>query len=118
MQHLPFLSRTPSRETIIIAAICLLDLLTTLYWVSQGQAKEGNPVMAYFLNVGPGAFVSAKVLTFAPALVVAEWYRTRRPEFVTRLLRWVIAAYLFLYIAGVGAHYGRVLDYYRHLLLG
>src|SRR5207249_1419375 len=112
------LQRTISRETLTITAICLIDLLTTLYWVSQGQAREGNPVLAYFLRIGPGAFISAKVLTFAPALVGAEWYRTRRPEFVARLLRWVIAGYLFFYMVGVGAHYGRALEFYRNLLLG
>jgi hypothetical protein len=118
LQQPTLLSRNISGETAAIALICLLDLLTTLYWVSQGQAKEGNPVMAYFLNIGPGAFIIAKIVMFAPALVAAEWYRQYRPVFVTRLLRWVIAGYLFLYIAGVGAHYGRALDYYRHLLFG
>lgn len=112
------LRRTVSGETLCMTFICLLDLLTTLYWVSQGQAREGNPLLAYFLDVGPGAFITAKILTFAPALVAAEWYWPRNPKLISKLLRWVIIGYLFLYVVGVGAHYGRVLEFYRHLIFG
>lgn len=118
MEQQSLLRRTVSAESAAIATICLVDLLTTLYWVSQGTAREGNPVMAYFLQIGTGAFITAKVLTFAPALVAAEWYRPRNPAFVRRLLQWVIVGYLAIYIAGVGAHYGRALEFYRRLLLG
>lgn len=118
MEQQHVLRRQISAETAAIALICCVDLLTTLFWVSQGKAKEGNPVMAYFLQIGTGAFISAKVLTFAPALVAAEWYRQRNPAFVKRLLQWVIVAYLAIYIAGVGAHYGRALEFYRRLLMG
>ena len=110
--------RTVSNETVAITAICLLDLLTTLYWVSQGQAREGNPALAYFLDQGPVPFILVKLFTFVPALVLAEWYRPKNPRLITKALRWTIAGYFFLYVAGVGAHYGRALEFYRHLLLG
>jgi len=118
VQEKSTLQRTVSAEALAIAAICLLDLVTTLYWVSQGQAREGNPVLAYFLDMGAGPFVLAKLVTFVPALVAAEWYRPRNPALIIRVMRWVIALYLFLYVAGVAAHYGQVLEFYRHLLFG
>ena len=112
----PLLGRKVSDETVAIAFLCLLDLITTLYWVSQGQAREGNPLMAYFLDMGAGWFVAAKVLMFAPALVLAEWYRQRKPELVTLLLRWVARFYVVLYIAGIFAHRGQVIEFYQRLL--
>lgn len=112
----PLLQKKVSDETIAIAFLCLLDLITTLYWVSQGQAREGNPLMAYFLDLGAGWFVGAKVLMFAPALVLAEWYRQHKPEMVTRLLRWVARFYVVIYVAGIFAHRGQVVEFYQRLL--
>jgi hypothetical protein len=114
----PLLQRPITEETKGIAFICLLDLLTTLYWVSQGQAREGNPVLAFFLDQGIVPFIVAKLVMFVPSLIAAEWYRPRNPRLITRLLRWVIAGYLFLYVAGIGAHTGRVLEFYHRLLMG
>jgi hypothetical protein len=114
----PTLHRPVTREVVWITAICMLDLATTLYWVSQGHAREGNPIMAFFLDQGPAPFIAAKIATFAPALVAAEWYRPNNPRLIQRLLRWVIVAYLFIYVVGVAGHYGRVLEFYRSLLLG
>jgi hypothetical protein len=111
----PTMHRTVSSEAVCITWICLLDLMTTLYWVSQGQAREGNPLMAFFLDQGVVPFIVAKIFTFAPALVVAEWYRPQNPQLIHRLLRWVIAGYLFIYVAGVAGHYGRVTEFYRGL---
>jgi hypothetical protein len=108
-----FIHRTVSKEAVTIASICLLDLMTTLYWISQGQAREGNPIMRFFLDQGYVTFIAAKIATFAPALAVAEWYRPRNPRLIQKLLRWVIAGYLFLYVAGVAGHHGRVIEFYR-----
>jgi hypothetical protein len=107
-----WLQRGVSAETGWLAAICLLDLVTTLYWVSQGQATEGNAVMARFLSQGHVPFIVAKLAMFVPALVLAEWYRPRNPELVTRVLRWVALAYLVAYALSLAAHYG-----FRHGLL-
>jgi hypothetical protein len=114
-----FLSHHPiSSEAGWISAICMLDLLTTLYWISQGMAREGNPVMAHFLNQGHVPFIGAKIATFVPAVIAAEWYRPRNAALISRVMRWVIAGYLFIYVAGVAGHYGKVLEFYRDLLLG
>jgi hypothetical protein len=115
--ELPVLHRSVSQEALWITFICCLDLATTLYWVSQGHAREGNPLMAWFLHRGHVPFIGAKLLTFVPAVVLAEWYRPRNPVLIGKLLRWTIIFYLFIYVAGVLSHYGRVLDFYHRLLL-
>ncbi len=116
--HPSVFKRYVSAETLWLSAICMADLLTTLYWVAQGSAREGNPMMAYFLEMGPGAFIAAKIFTFAPALALAEWYRPRNPRLILRLLRWVIFGYLAGYLGGVAAHYGNALDFYRQAFFG
>jgi hypothetical protein len=118
IERSPMLRRTVSQEGVGIAFICLLDLITTIMWVGQGQAREGNPLMAYFLSLGVGPFVLAKVSTFVPALVAAEWYRPYNPVLVQRALRWAIICYLFFYSAGVLGHHGKVVEFYQSILLG
>lgn len=108
--------RTVSIEVVWVAAICILDLATTLQWVTQGQAREANPVMAHFLNQGVMPFIAAKLFTFVPALVAAEWYRPRNPRLIQKLLRWVIAIYLFIYVAGIAGHYGHALEFWGSVL--
>jgi len=114
----PVLRRTVSQEAVFITFICLLDLITTIIWVQQGRAREGNPLMAYFLHLGPWSFITAKLATFVPAIVAAEWYRPYNPVLVHRALRWAIICYLFFYSAGVLGHHGNVLEYYRSILFG
>lgn len=112
------LQRRVSVEAACLTFICLLDLVTTLYWVSQGHAREGNPLMDFFLRQGSVSFIIAKLSLFVPAIVAAEWYRPRKPRMIQRLMRWVIVGYLVLYVAGVAGHYGKIIEFYRELLLG
>lgn len=108
--------RTASAETVWIAAICMLDLVTTLFWVSRGIAREANPLMAHFLNMGAPPFVLVKVLTFLPAVVAAEWYRPANPVLVKTAMRWTIVLYLSAYAIGVAGHYSQAAAFYRALL--
>ncbi len=89
-------------ETLMLAALCLLDLLTTLHWLSTGQMTEGNWMMAPVLVHGPRGLILAKLLLFVPALAAAEWYRPRSPERIRRVLRMVLTAYAVVYFAGAG----------------
>jgi hypothetical protein len=52
-----------------IIALSLLDAALTLYLVSHG-ASEVNPVMNYFLQKGPTAFMAAKYLFTCMAVVI------------------------------------------------
>ena len=89
-------------ESYVLAAVCLLDLLTTLFWVSYRDAVEGNPLMAFYLHHGgTPAFIAVKVALCALPLFITEWARRTRPQFVRSMLRFGIVAYLALYGAGV-----------------
>lgn len=89
-------------ESIILAAVCLLDLMTTLFWVAYRDAAEANPLMAFYLERhGVAGFVVAKFLLFLMPLVIAEYGRRHSPRFVRNALRCGIAAYLGLYLLGV-----------------
>jgi hypothetical protein len=39
----------PSRETLVVAALCFADLISTLLLVRHHQAGEGNFVMDFYL---------------------------------------------------------------------
>lgn len=86
------------RESIILIIIGLLDLGFTLIFVGVKAATEGNPLMAYYLQFGVGAFVLAKLGLLLLPVFVAEWSKRYKPRFVRLMLRGAIAAYLGVYI--------------------
>ena len=91
-----------------MVVLCLLDVATTLYWVSHGYAREANPLLAHCLEQGSGHFVATKMMFFLPSLVLAEWYLPRNPSLVRRTLRAVLAAYMMIYagfLAPQGLHF-------------
>jgi len=91
-----------SRETLILFAICFLDMMSSAIMFQNGLAVEANPLLRGAADAGFMPFVIAKSLTFVPALMAAEWYRRQRPEFVLPLLRWAAAAYAAIYVLLVG----------------
>lgn len=53
----------------LILLLSLVDAALTLWLIGEG-AQELNPVMAYFLNLGPNAFVAAKYLITSASVVI------------------------------------------------
>jgi len=96
---------------VVVAAICLLDLVTTVVLLHRGEAVEGNPLMAYFVQFGLPAFCAAKLLFVVPPLLVAEWFRRYNEPLVRGTLRFVAVAYVVLYVVGF-------LALNQHLLAG
>jgi hypothetical protein len=90
-----------SVEVVSLLAICTLDMVSSAWLFHRGYATEYNPLLRAAAEAGTGSFVLAKLLSFLPALAVAEWYRRIRPDFVRRMLRWTIAAYLLIYALGL-----------------
>lgn len=89
---------TLTRESIFLIGICTADLISTLFLVGGGTAAEGNPLMAFYLKYGLGAFVLVKLsLIFLP-IFIAEWGKRYRPRFVRNMLRATIALYLAMYL--------------------
>jgi len=89
----------------VLFGICMLDLLSSAWLFHRGLATELNPVLRGAAAAGIAPFVLAKLASFLPGLASAEWYRRRRPQFVRKLLRGVISAYLVLYCAGVASQF-------------
>lgn len=90
-----------ARESWIIAAIGVADLITTVLFIRHHGAEEANPLFRHFLEMGLPAFILAKLACVVGPLCILEWARKRRGQFVTLASRSVIAAYLVLYCLGV-----------------
>jgi len=86
-----------SREGMLLFAICAFDALSTWAFLMTRTATEANPVLAHAASVSPGYFLIVKLMTFVPAIALAEWYRRRNPVFVRRGLRVATTAYVAIY---------------------
>jgi hypothetical protein len=86
-----------TRESMLLAAICIADLTTTIWFVNGMGAQEANPMMRFYLDRGVAPFVAAKLLLFVGPLAVLEWARRRHPRFVRTMLRLGIALYVGFY---------------------
>ena len=92
-----------SREAIILIGICVADTALTVALLAMGLATEANPIMAHYVEQGFGIFCLVKLGTLVPAVLAAELYRRHNPEFVRRVLRSGIIAYLGIYFAALFA---------------
>jgi hypothetical protein len=90
-------------EIYVFGAICLLDMLSTVYFYDRGLANESNPILSYWLKRSVTAFCVAKLLSFVPMLAACAYYRTRNAAFVVKALRIAMAAYITIYVCSVGA---------------
>lgn len=93
--------RAGEREALILTLVCALDMYTTLWWVAAGHAVESNPLLAWALAFHPVAFVLVKSALFLPALILAPRLARRHPHFTVGLLRFVLVAYLGIYVHGI-----------------
>jgi len=90
-----------SKESCIIAAVGIADLVTTLVWVHTHGAQEANPVFAHYLAMGPIWFAAMKLVMLIAPLFLLEWARRRRPRFTQMASRFAIVAYVGMYVVGV-----------------
>lgn len=89
-------------ESVLLFAICTADMLSTLYWVHTHQATEANPWMAFWLEHGDVTFCAIKLMSFLPFLVVAAYFRPRRPRLIAVALRGTLILYTLMYALSVG----------------
>ncbi len=87
-----------SFESLLLAAICLADMIATIVFVSLGHACESNPLMAACLNHSLGLFVAVKIASFIPFIIVCEIHKRRNPAFVRMAMRAAIGLYLAAYV--------------------
>ena len=83
--------------TLIILLLSVCDALLTLFLIGHGS-DELNPVMAYFLNLSPWAFISAKYfLTCVGVVTLLIFQNFYSPKFK------LYARHLFILFAGMFA---------------
>ena len=91
--------KTVLPETVILVVIGGLDLISTLYFLATGQAKEANPLFGALLHqFGHIGFIIGKSAFLAIPLVIAELARKQNPQFVRNALRMAIILYIGLYL--------------------
>ena len=66
-----------------------------------GVAREANPVLRPAAELSPYFFLVVKLLTYMPAVAVAEWHRTHNPQLVQTALRLALVTYVTVYGAFV-----------------
>lgn len=92
-------------DSVLLGLICTADMLSTLYWVNLKIATEANPYMNQWLQHGPVAFCTAKILSFLPLLLFTAYYRPTRPKLIKITLRGSIVLYLTIYAIAVGSQF-------------
>lgn len=88
---------TLSRDSIILIAIGMADLISTVILLNAGGAVEGNPVMAYFLRYGICVFILMKMMLISIPVMIFEYCRQFKPKFVALMVRFAITAYVAVY---------------------
>ncbi len=91
----------PMKQTILLAALGCLDLITTIVLIVRHGAAEANPLMASFLTKGLFVFITAKIALLITPIAILEWGRRFSPTFVLKSCNAAIVAYVCLYGAGV-----------------
>jgi hypothetical protein len=71
------MKRRVAPETLVLALICLADLITTVWWLLTNQADEANPLFRKMLDLPGGIciFAAAKVAV----CLVALWDGSNMP---------------------------------------
>jgi hypothetical protein len=88
-----------SAESAVLATICTIDMALTALLVQFRLAAEQNPLMAACLDRGMIVFLTVKLVSFVPFIVLVEIYRHRNPQFVRVATRAAIGLYLCVYLA-------------------
>ena len=89
-----------ARETWIISALGLADLISTIVFIQNNGAQEANPIFQHYWQMGLPNFILAKVVLMACPLMILEWARRHKPRLARHALRTVIVGYVMLY--GIG----------------
>lgn len=95
------MARRLSPEGLALIVICTLDALSTYLFLVLGVAREANPVLRPAAELSPYFFLVVKLLTYMPAIAVAEWHRTHNPQLVQTALRLALVTYVTVYGAFV-----------------
>ena len=90
-----------ARETWILIAIGIADLISTIFFIQRHGASEANPLFRHYWQMGLPQFIAAKIALLGAPLLILEWARRQKPQMVARALRCAIAGYVLMYGIGV-----------------
>ena len=62
---------------VLLHVFNVFDGLATIYVVGAGLAEEANPVMRFFLDIGPVPFMLAKLILVSVSTYVLWLFRSR-----------------------------------------
>jgi hypothetical protein len=99
-----YVDRYNGRDIALLLSVFLLnvgDALMTMRWLDRG-GSEANPVMDFFLDIGPGAFLAQK------CLVVGFWLVLLTVHKNFRFARAGLYASLVVYAALMALHFALV----------
>lgn len=97
-----YVDRYTRRDVALLLSVFLLnvfDAWMTMLWLSRG-GREANPVMDFFLDIGPGAFLVQKCLIVGFWLVLLVVHKN------FRLARFGLYASLVVYALIMLMHFG------------
>jgi hypothetical protein len=105
-QHAPARPQYPSGrniapETGLLALLCVVDMIVTVWLVATEQAVEANPLLRGCFNAGIPAFVAVKTLLTLVPVCGLELLRHQNPRFVGKMLRIAVTLYVTIYSASV-----------------
>jgi hypothetical protein len=89
----------PLPETIIFFTLCTIDLISTIFLVRHGLAKEANPVLKWAYNYGDFYFCFVKFFTYSVPLSIIE---TIKSEKNINTIRWILRIGIFAYLLNYG----------------
>ena len=87
-----FSAKTIAIMLIVLAGLNVIDAFATLYFVSNGFAREVNPLMEKWLEMGPAPFLFIKLFLNSLGIGVLWVYRK------IKIVHTVTALLLILYI--------------------
>jgi len=96
--HSHYVDRYTKRDLLLLVTIFLLnvgDAFFTMRWLDRG-GKEANPVMEFFLDIGPGAFLAQKCLLVGFWLLILVVHKNFRFARVGLYATLVVYAVLML----------------------
>jgi hypothetical protein len=88
------------REAILLSAIAMLDLASTIILVKLGIAKEANPILGWYLAQGLGMFIAAKTFLSMVPIAGLEIVGWKYPRLAKIGLRAGILGYVAVYGLG------------------
>jgi len=84
---------------LLLFVLNLFDAGLTLFWVEAGMAEEGNRLMRYLLEDGPGPFMVFKIsIGLFAALCFYRWAHLPAARFGVRLALGVYTAICVIHV--------------------